>query len=460
MVAPPATRDAIELFHRGMVTFEEVEHNGMRVDVPYLRRTEAELRTQLRELEAELRGMPEFRYQQKRFGTEATIGSDDQLGVVLQRDMGYEFTRHKRDGKPVMDDTVLEAVGTPYTNGIREYRRLTKLHGTYICGILNEQCDGYVHCSFNLNRVVSFRSSASDPNFQNMPIREGESAKLIRRAFIPRDGHCIVDLDYSAQEVRVACSVSGDPKLRHDTLEGDMHRDMAAECFMLPKERVSKVLRGLAKGGFVFAEFYGDWYKQVTQTLWGSASKEELKTADGVPVIEHLRGCGIVGRGECSTKSEAKAGTFEKHIKDVEDRFWNERYRVYHEYRKQLVDDYRRNGWFQLVTGFTCSGLYTKNQVINYPVQGPAFHCLLWSMVRLNAEMKRRRMRSVIIGQIHDSIVADVHRAELHDYVELATQIATVDISRAWRWITTPLAIEVEHSSTNWFEKVPYTQAA
>jgi len=123
------------------------------------------------------------------------------------------------------------------------------------------------------------------------------------------------------------------------------------------------------------------------------------------------------------------------------------------ERRTEWWNKYRKRGWFRLMTGFVMAGVFTRNELMNFPIQGPAFHCLLWSLIRLVKWMKKEKMRSCIIGQIHDSIVADIHRDELDDYLVKAKQVMTRDVREAWPWIITPLEVDCEIAKTNWFEK-------
>lgn len=95
-------------------------------------------------------------------------------------------------------------------------------------------------------------------------------------------------------------------------------------------------------------------------------------------------------------------------------------------------------------TGFKVSGVLAKNQVINYPVQGSAFHCLLWSLIQMVKRLKD--WRSKVIGEIHDSMLLDVHPDEISDVIALAQQICTVDLLKTWSWITVPLRIEIASS--------------
>ena len=85
-----------------------------------------------------------------------------------------------------------------------------------------------------------------------------------------------------------------------------------------------------------------------------------------------------------------------------------------------------------------------KNEVINYPVQGSAFHCLLWSLIKLHQWLKANEMESKVVAQIHDSIVLNLHPDELETVLKKAKQIMCVDVRKHWPWIITPLVVETE----------------
>lgn len=446
--------DGYRLLHEGALALSEVEVAGFRVDLPYLdaeiKRTEAAIKR----YRDKLRTSKVYAAQRRRYGQKTKLQSRDQLATVLYNDMGYSSDRRTATGKHKLDEAALEQIDHPYAKAFLRLESMCKLHSTYLLGVRSEVGnDGRVHGFFNLNTVRSFRGSADGPNLQNMPVRDPMQGKAIRQAFIPSPGHVLVEIDYSSVEVMVACALSGDPKLTYDATEGDMHRDMAAECFMLRTDQVAKPVRQAAKGGFVFAEFYGDWYKQVARNLWDSIHRGSLVTADGVPLHDHMAAAGVQSLGACDTKAEPVPGTFEHHIKSVEDRFWNQRFLVYHKWRQQQVAAYQANGYIDLATGFRCFGPMTKNQIINYPIQGPSFHCLLWSLTRLVRALSKRKARTKVVCQIHDSIIADVHKDELPMYMDLARDIMTVQVRKHFKWLTVPLSIEAEASDVNWHSK-------
>ena len=450
----PQTKQAYKLLHEGALALSQVEADGMRIDVPYLKQAIKDVGGIIQDKTKSIKSSKIWKDWKKRYGADANLNSGDQLGVVLTS-MGFELATTET-GKPKTDEAALESVDDPFVDDYLRIKKYEKLLGTYLTGVLSETDGEFLHPSFNLNRVVTYRSSSSNPNFQNQPVRDKEIAYWIRRAFIARKGHVIGEVDYSGVEVRVAACYHEDPnmlKYIHDP-STDMHRDMADQIYMLDGE-IPKPVRQTAKGGFVFAEFYGDYYISVTRNLWDAIHQQKLTNAAEVSLDKHLRAKGIHSIGELNPREKPKRNTFEKHIKEVEDDFWNRRFKVYGQWRKDLFKTYLKKGYFDMHTGFRCGGIFKRNNVINYPVQGAAFHCLLWSLIRVNEWLRKNKMKTVIIGQIHDSIVFDFNIPEMDDVIAMARQIMTEDIKKFAPWLIVPLDIEVEiaPNGSSWFYK-------
>jgi len=255
--------DGYKLLHHGAIALSEMEANGMRIDVPYLKKATEETKSKINWLQEKLRSCEEYKLQRRRYGIDVNLTSREQLASVLFDDLGYEPLAHTPTGRPQLDETALEKINTKYTKGFIRLEKLNTLHGTYLKGIRRELCGEYVHAFFGLHLVSSYRGQGDNPNLQNIPIRDPMQGPVIRKTFIPDPGCALVEIDYSSAEVRVACALSGDEKLTYDATKGDMHRDMAAECYLLDKKNVMKPVRQAGKNSFVFAEFYGDYYKQV-----------------------------------------------------------------------------------------------------------------------------------------------------------------------------------------------------
>ena len=318
--------------------------------------------------------------------------------------------------------------------------------------------DGFMHPFFNLHTTLTYRSSSEMPNFQNIPIRNKEIAKYVRSLFIARPGQQIVEIDYSGNEIKSAACYHKDPRMLEyiHNPETDMHRDMAGQIFFMEPQDVPKPVRQAAKGDFVFSQFFGDWYVANTKALWNDVAKYDLKTKDGLDLYSHLERNGIYTRGPCTGRdNEPGPETFEHHMKNVERDFWKKRFRVYDNWRRKWYEDYLNTGGFQTLTGFYISGRYDRNHVINNPIQGTAFHWLLWCLVRLGKQLKKRKMKSLIVGQIHDSIVLDVAPSELEDVLAMAKQIMCLDLPAYWPWIIVPMEIEADIAPVggSWFDK-------
>ena len=135
---------------------------------------------------------------------------------------------------------------------------------------------------------------------------------------------------------------------------------------------------------------------------------------------------------------------FVDHMKEVENDFWNNRFKGYGAWREAWVKKYRKRGYLKMLTGFECSGVMRRNEIINYPIQGTAFHCLLLTFIKLDEVMQKEGWDSRLIGQIHDSIIMDVHPDELSHIEETAHRIVREELPAAWPWIIVPLEIELE----------------
>ena len=453
----PTRQFAYNLLHSGVLALAVVETNGMRVNVEYCRDAKTRVSRTIGRLEKKLKMSPEGKEWAKKYRRNMNLTSSDQLADMLFNEWGYKPKVLTDTGKPATSEAALEEIEGEFVKNFFRMKRLIKARGTYLDAVIREEVGGIVRPFFNLHLVRTFRSSSDNPNFQNIPIRNPEIGRLVRSAFVARPGRRLVEIDYSGIEVRIAACYHKDPvMLRYiRNPEKDMHRDMAAECYRLPPEEVSKKVRYCGKNKFVFPQFYGDWYLSCARALWESIDQMGLQTVSGIPLKEHLAAEGIKKLGKCDPKKEPRPGTFERHIQLVEKDFWGKRFRKYSEWKKKWYEKYKRRGFFDTLTGFRCEGYMKRNDVINYPVQGSAFHCLLWSLIEIQKEIEKRGMKTLIVGQIHDSIVADVPDEELEEYLTMAKEIMTERLPEAWDWINVPIDVEAEVTPVegSWIQK-------
>lgn len=458
------TREALELFKDGMIALSAIEEAGVRIDVPYLTRTIDKAEKDLAVMREALRSDREvYPLLRKRFGDRLNLDSRPQLAEIVFNVLNYPCKERTATGKPKADETAFEDVNLPYVRSFIGIQKLDKLLGTYLYGIRNELDPfGYAHCNYNLHLAISYRSSCDNFNFQNLPVRDPERAETVRRCFIPRDDHRIVEIDFTGIEVRVAACYHKDPNMISYIKDPtkDMHRDMAAQLYCIDQASAKlKPNRHAAKNSFVFAQFYGDYYIHCAAGLWVRLDRENLVTADGTPIRKILERKGIVELGDQDPSERPRPGTFELHVKEVEEDFWGRRFREYGRWRKEWWQKYQERGYFDSLTGFRYQGVMARNDVINYAVQGSAFHCCLWSVIKLQKFIERRGLRTRIVGQIHDSIILDVHESEVELIVRTARKIMTENLPKVWDWIIVPLDVEVEAAppGASWLEKKPFS---
>jgi len=451
--------DAHQLIHKGILALARAERHGIRIDMEYARNQEIELTEKIDSMILDLKRTKFYRHWEKSRGKSSlNIDSNYQLSTFLYKIKKLTPLKTTPSGQGSTDEEALEALGIPELNDILRVRKLKKIRDTYLHSFLMEAVGGVLHPNFNLHTVSTYRSSSNNPNFQNIPIRDSAASNILRNCLYPSKGNQLLEVDYGALEVRIATCYHKDPTMIQYIKDptSDMHGDMARQIFKLDsfekKNKSMKTLRNGAKNGFVFPQFYGDYYgnnviglsKWAELPLKGRYGMNNGLDLGGITVGEHLKQNGIL-----SLKG------FANHLKKIEEHFWNKRFPVYKRWKEEWWNDYQQKGYIEMLTGFRCSGIMGRNDCINYPVQGAAFHCLLWSFIALDDYVIKHNMRTKLIGQIHDSILFDVYPPELGDIKELARKITCIELPKAWPWIIVPLDISADLCGIDesWFTK-------
>lgn len=456
---------AYQLMHKGVLALARAEQQGLRVDTDYITRKKEEISQTVINLERAFRGTAFYKEWKKSTKTTLNIYSPQQLSTFLYKVKGYKIEKATTSGQGSTDEDSLSQLNIPEINTLLKIKKLKKIRDTYLDSFEREQVDGFLHPFYNLHLVRTFRSSSDSPNFQNIPKRDKEAMYICRKALFPRKGHQLLELDYKQLEVRIAYCYNKDPKLKYDILHGDMHLDMAKEIYFIKdfdKENPAhSTLRSAAKNGFVFPEFYGDFYKNCALSLacqWGQLpNMGTWKSGQGIKM-------GTSYLSDHLIKNKIRnLDQFTEHIKAIEYQFWKVRYKTYNAWKNEWWESYQKNGYARSLTGFTFQGVMSRNDVINYPVQGAAFHCLLWSLIEgtrgfLISTFKANKFKTRIIGQIHDAIVLDVYPPELEQVVKIMKCIMCNDIVKAFPWITVDLDVDAELCPVDgsWADKQRY----
>lgn len=416
-----------KFFLDSVMHLARAEQNGIHLDVAAADLCRASITEVMNDLEVVIKNAPEMKKWDKQKPFRPSAPED--LSHLVFNLMKHKPETFTDTGKPQANKAAMDKIKVKVVEDVQAWKKWKKARDTYVADFVRESVGGFIHPVFNLHIVDTFRSSADSPNFQNIPKRDKEVATKLRMLLKPHPGHMLMEYDYKAVEVGISACYNKDPNLiRYITDPStDMHRDMAEQIFL--RDKVTKEERNVAKNGFVFPEFYGSYYEQVAPDMYEKCGEETRI---------HLKSQGI-----------RTVKDFTAHVQEIEDDFWGNRFAVYADWKKKIYKDYEKKGYVDLYTGFRCYGPMNNREVSNYPVQGSAFHCLLWTFSRVSEEIEKQGLRSRMMGQIHDAAVPSVHPEEEAEMDRLMKVYGTQKIREYWPWIIVPLSIEKSRSEVD-----------
>jgi len=367
------------------VILAEMENNGVKINTTHLETLENDFNAQVQEAESaifELAGHP------------FNVGSPKQLATVLFDELGLPSAKKTKTGHST-DVDVLESLVAihPIASSLLRYRKLEKLLNTYIRTLpkLIHHKSGLIHTSFNQTGTATGRFSSTNPNLQNIPIRDPEGL-AIRGAFVSRfSGGKIVSADYSQIELRVMAHLSEDPTMVAAFHAGaDIHIATAAIVFGIPEDSVTKEQRYQAKA-VNFGLIYGISSFGLSQNLGISRS-------DAKALIDHYF---AQFPGVKKFMNDSIAGATESG------------------YVTTMLGRIRpipelQNGGAQRQFG--------ERIAINTRVQGSAADLMKMAMIRVHRALHEKNAKSLLCIQVHDELVLDVHPDELTWIPDLLTR--------------------------------------
>lgn len=420
-----------KLFFEGTLALADVEENGICVNEKYYREKVEEITKELVNQETLLKNRGAGLQFKKKYGREVDIQSAKDLRILFYQILKLDSLKKTKKNFESVDAYTLSNLNVPFAKALIRFRKTKKMYD-YVAEYDRISFNGKIYPSIDLNMAATGRSNSSDPNLQNVPVRDEESRDSVRGGIIPSPGNRIAEIDYSQIEVRIMACYSKDPVLISYIMDKskDMHRDIAMKIFRLPAKEITKPIRHIGKNDFVFPQFYGDYYLPCAKSAYEDCA--DLKIASGISILEHLKSVGI--------------GTYDKFVKNmeiVEDDFWK-MLKVTKQWRDDVVKEYKRKTMVETFFGFRRNGYIVKNQITNTPVQGTAFHCLLWSLIRINKWLKENNMKTKVIGEVHDSILLDVNPKEQDEVLKHSKHIMTKMIEKEHDWLIVPLEVEIE----------------
>ncbi len=364
-----------------------MEWEGVRIDPRALSEISVRLHERLKSLEAKAYELA---------GTTFNIGSPSQVGEVLfgRLQLDPKAKRTKRGAWSTTEEELNKYTKVhPIVGVILEVRGLRKLLATYVDALpkLVDPRTGKIHTTFNQTVTATGRISSTNPNLQNIPIRTDEGRE-IRRAFVADPGDLLLSADYSQIELRLMADLSGDAGMVEAFREGrDIHRDTAAKVFGVPIDEVTDAQRRAAKTAN-FGIIYGI-------SAFGLSERLGIPRADAKALIE----------GYMRTYPGVQA------------------------YMQQAIAHAREQGYVATLRGrkrylpeinsrnATVRG-YAERNAINAPLQGSAADIIKVAMIAIDAEIRRRGLRSRMILQVHDELIFNVKPGELAELQALVEE--------------------------------------
>lgn len=382
--------EMMELYYEMELPLVEVladmEYEGFRVDKNMLEVLSEDFAGQIEALTSDIYSLA---------GENFNINSTKQLGTILFDKLGLPVVKKTKTGYST-DVEVLEQLSGKHAiiEKILEYRQLVKLKSTYIDGLIGliNPDTGRIHTKLNQTVTATGRLSSTEPNLQNIPIKT-ENGRQIRKVFISKgEEYTLVDADYSQIELRILAHISGDQGLI-DTFSRneDIHTRTASEVFGVELNEVTPVMRGRAKA-VNFGIVYG---------ISDYGLSQDLKI----------------------TRKEAK--------KYIDNYF--ARYPMVKQYMTDIVESAKACGYVKTIMNrrryipeITSRNAVNRNfgerMAMNTPIQGSAADLIKIAMVKVHEELKKRKLKSKLILQVHDELIVETHRSELEEVKQLVEE--------------------------------------
>ena len=359
-------------------TLVNMEIAGVRIDSAALNASALTMRSELQRIEQEAYTLA---------GTEFNLSSAKQVGEVLFDHLKIvEKAKKTKTGQYITSEEVLESLRHkhPIVGKILEYRGIKKLLSTYIEALpqLVNSATGKIHTSYNQAVTATGRLSSSNPNLQNIPVRD-DMGKEIRKCFIPDEGCTFFSADYSQIELRIMAHLSGDQAMIEAfNMDGDIHAATAAKIYKVPINEVTSDMRRKAKTAN-FGIIYGI-------SVFGLSERLQIPRSEAKQLIDGYFETypGIKQYMDTCIEQAREQGYVQT--------LWG---------RKRYLPDINSGNSF--VRGFA------ERNAINAPIQGSAADIIKVAMIAIDKAFAQEGLRSQMILQVHDELNFNVYPDEL-----------------------------------------------
>lgn len=409
-----STEDEKEIYNKVdaplMPILAKMEQEGIFLDVDFYKDLEKEFTEITQSIDNEIKSIS---------NKEVNLKSPKQVRELLFEDLDLPVIKKTKTG-PSTDSSVLETLekmGESKIPGlILKFREIEKLNSTYVKTLPElVDKDGKIHTHFNQHVAQTGRLSSDKPNLQNIPIRT-ENGRKLRKGFKASPGSVLVGADYSQVELRLLAHFSKDDvMLKAFKNNQDIHAQTASEIFALPLEKVTKEERSYAKA-INFGLMYGQSSYGLSQMLGISPKEAKEYITNYFTRFSKVKGYLDSLKEECEKHGYTQTLYGRKrYIKDINST------------NRQMKS-------------------MAERMAINTPIQGTAADIIKMAMLKIDKELKAKKLKSKMLLQVHDELIFDVPKEEVDELKNLIKKemenVASLDV---------PLKVDIG-SAENWYD--------
>lgn len=384
----------------------DMEYTGVKVNADVLKNMGEDIKIKLELLTKDI-----YNYA----GCEFNISSPKQLSEILFEKLNLPHKKKTTGGYSTAIDVLNKLKSAhPIIPLIIEYRKLSKIYGTYVEGLIGCIKDNKIHTIYTQNLTRTGRLSSIEPNLQNIPVRDDYGRK-IRKAFVP-DYDYILSADYSQIELRILAHIADVSALKEAfSNKIDIHSKTASDIFNVPLDLVTSQMRRVAKA-VNFGIIYGISGFGLGENI-GIRPKEAQKFID-----TYLKTYPGIKEYMDNTINKAKENGYVKTMFE----------------RKRNIPELKNTVYTIRQSG--------ERIALNTPIQGTAADIIKLAMVKMSDAIKKNKLKSKMIIQVHDELIFDVPKEELEKMKEIVENV----MNNVYE-LTVPLSVDINYG-INWSE--------
>ena len=385
----------------------DMEITGVKVDKTVLEEMKKEAKDKINILTKEIHELA---------GEEFNIASPKQLGEILFIKLGLPGGKKTEKGYKTDVKVLHKLLGVhPIIAKVLEYRNVRKLYDTYLEGMQNYIMeDGKIHTIFKQNFARTGRLSSTEPNLQNIPVRD-EEGKKIRKAFLPVND-LFLSADYSQIELRILAHISGSKELQEAFInDQDIHTKVASDIYGIPEKEISKKMRSTAKA-VIFGIVYGI-------SGYGLGENLEISSKEAKEFIEKYYELypGVKRYMDEIVKEAIQNGSVRTLLK-----------------RRRIIPELNSPQYMVRQMG--------ERIALNTPIQGTSADIIKKAMVEIYDELKKQNLKSKMILQVHDELIFDLIEEEKEQVEKIVKDKMTHTIT-----LDVPLKVSADYG-VNWYD--------